>query len=110
MAIAEVLSGPERRRRWSDEQRREIIAASLAPGAVLRDVARRFDVSPSLIYRWRREARAAEGFVLVAASEPVPAAGPPAVELEIAGNARLRIPASTPPALAAAIVGALAKR
>ena len=40
MAIAEALSGPERRRRWSDEQRQEIIEASLAPGAVLRDVAR----------------------------------------------------------------------
>ena len=110
MAIAEVLSGPERRRRWSDEQRREIIEASLAPGAVLRDVARRFDVCPSMIYRWRRGARAGEGFVLVAASEPVPAPEPPAVELVIAGNVSLRVPTSTPPALAAAIVTALAKR
>ena len=110
MAIAEVLSGRERRRRWSEEQRREIIEASLVPGAALREVARRFDVSPSLIYRWRREAYAAEGFVLVAASEPVPAAAAPAVELVIAGDVSLRIPASTPPALAAAIVGALAKR
>ena len=31
MARVEVITGPERRRRWSEEQKRVIVAASLAP-------------------------------------------------------------------------------
>jgi transposase len=41
----------------------------------------------------------------VAAS--VPAAAPAVIELEIAGKVRLRIPLTTPPTLAAAMVKAL---
>ena len=35
MARVEVITGPERRRRWSEEQKRVIVAASLVPGAVI---------------------------------------------------------------------------
>src|SRR5712675_1810493 len=59
MASVEVLAGPERRRRWSIEQKQAIVAAAFGPGAVVRDVARQADVTPSLIYRWRRDLRAA---------------------------------------------------
>ena len=66
MASVEVLAGPERRRRWSGEQRPAIVAAAFGPGAVVRDVARPVDVTPSLIYRWRRDLRAAaNGFAQV---------------------------------------------
>jgi len=40
MASVEVLVGPERRRRWSAEQKRAIVAAAFRPGAMVRDVAR----------------------------------------------------------------------
>jgi transposase-like protein len=50
MASIEVLPGPERRRRWSIEQKRAIVTAAFKPGAVVRDVARRTDVTSSLIY------------------------------------------------------------
>lgn len=33
MSRVEVLSGPERRRRWSTEQKRSIVAEAFAPGA-----------------------------------------------------------------------------
>jgi len=59
MAQVEVITGPERRRRWSENQKRAIVAASFAPGAVVCDVARRAEVSPGQIYRWRQELRAA---------------------------------------------------
>src|SRR5712675_3794703 len=59
MASVEVLAGPERRRRWSVEQRQAIVAAAFGSDAVVRDVARQADVTPSLIYRWRRDLRAA---------------------------------------------------
>jgi transposase len=54
MASVEVLAGPERRRRWSVEQKQAIVAAAFGSSAVVRDVARQADVTPSLIYRWRR--------------------------------------------------------
>ena len=115
MASIEVLAGPERRRRWSIEQKQAIVAAAFEPGAVVRDVARQADVTSSLIYRWRRDLRAAaNGFaqVLVApAGDGIPAPPPiPVIELEFAGNTRVRLPASVSPALAAAVVEALARR
>jgi hypothetical protein len=48
MASIEVLAGPERRRRWSIEQKQAIVGAAFEPGAVVRDVARRVDVTSSL--------------------------------------------------------------
>src|SRR6516165_9403549 len=115
MASLEVLAGPERRRRWSMEQKQAIVAAAFKPGAVVRDVARQADVTSSLIYRWRRNLRAAaNGFaqVLVAPTGDGIAAPPPmpAIEIELAGNARVRIPALVSPAWAGAVVVALARR
>ena len=114
VARVEVLAGPERRRRWSSGQKQAIVAAAFAPGAVVRDVARRADVTPSLIYCWRRGLRAAaNGFarVLMAPSGDGIAVPPmPAIEIELAGNARVRIPAAVSPALAAAVIEALARR
>lgn len=52
-----VMRGPERRRRWSDEERYQILAEAFAPGVCVADVARRRDVSTSLIYTWRRKLR-----------------------------------------------------
>jgi transposase len=49
MASVEVLAGPERRRRWSIEQKQSIVAAAFEPGVVVREVARRCDVTASLI-------------------------------------------------------------
>ena len=115
VASVEVLASPERRRRWSNEQKQAIVAAAFAPGAVVRDVARQADVTSSLIYRWRRDLQAAaNGFarVLMAPSGEGMAAPPPlpAIEIEFAGHVRARIPVSVPPALAAAVVAALARR
>lgn len=65
-----IISGSERRRRWSATEREEIVLASVTPGAVIAEVARQFDVSTSLIYKWRREAQqAAAMFVPVARAE-----------------------------------------
>ncbi|CDL00967.1 transposase [Magnetospirillum gryphiswaldense MSR-1 v2] len=116
MGQVHILSGPERRRRWSEGERRAIVAAAFAPGAVVREVARQADVCPSLIYRWRRqEGIAAPEFapVVVMADEVVAAAHPVSasmavMEVEFA-NMRIRIPASTPPELAAAVVKALGR-
>jgi transposase len=116
MARVEVITGPERRRRWSEEQKRAIVAESLAPGAVVSEVARHADVCPGQIYRWRQELRAvAGGFAQVLIAPPeiaaTPAAeGEPAIELEFAGRVRVRIPGTVRAELAAAVVKALSRR
>jgi transposase-like protein len=55
----EVLSGRERRRKWSDEAKIAIGAEALAPGAVVSEVARRHDVVPSQLFGWMRQFREA---------------------------------------------------
>ncbi|WP_430386352.1 IS66 family insertion sequence element accessory protein TnpB [Blastomonas fulva] len=57
MGQVTVFSGPERCRRWSDEERLRIVAEAFAPGARVADVCRRHDVSSGLIYTWRRKLR-----------------------------------------------------
>ena len=120
MARVEVITGTERRRRWSNEQKRAIVAASLAPGAVVSDVARRADIGPGQVYRWRKEFRAvADGFAQVLIAPPDMAAaaaadgvacGEPAIEVEFASKVRVRIPGSVPADLAAAVLRALSHR
>ena len=115
MARMEIITGPERRRSWSAEQKRAIVDAAFAPGAIVADVARRATVCAGQIYRWRQElGHAGSGFsqVVIAAMDTGgndrcaldPAS---AIEIEFNGGARLRIPALTPPELAAAVVRAL---
>lgn len=73
---AEILHGPERRRRWTLEQKALIVAEGFASGAVTSSVARRYDVHPNQLHAWRRELRelASPMFapVVVARSEPDP--------------------------------------
>jgi len=52
----EVLSGPERRRRWSSEEKAVIVSEVMRPGAKVTEIARRHGLSRSLLYTWRREA------------------------------------------------------
>ena len=54
MSHMTLLKGPERRRRWNDDIREQILAEAFSPGATVAGVARRFQVSTSLIYKWRR--------------------------------------------------------
>jgi transposase len=136
MAQVHVLTGPERRRRFSLEQKRAMVAAAFAPGAVVAEVARRADVCSSLIYRWRRElGGASHGFAEVILApgvvgggnrrgepdglpvlRPVEVARPKAgdaaaaMEIELSGGSRVRIPGSISPELAAAVIAALRRR
>jgi transposase len=52
-----ILSGPERRRRWSTIEKLRIVEESRAASASVVDVARRHDVHPNLLTVWRRQAR-----------------------------------------------------
>ena len=96
MAV-EVLSGPERRRRWSLEEKAAIVAEAILPGARVSEIARRHGISRGHLYTWRREAGHAirkDGAALrLPKLVPVMIAGgaeapkPPAVPAEQAGVA-----------------------
>lgn len=52
-----VITGRERRRRWSLETKLMVVAESREPGASVKAVAARHDIYPSLVFNWRRQAR-----------------------------------------------------
>jgi transposase len=111
---AEVLVGPERRRRWSVDEKLRIVGETFAPDARIADVARRRDVSRAQIYQWRaalREGRLTEpgsglvGFVPVemAGSTTEPAAtralaADPPIEIVLACGRSLKVPLLLPTA------------
>ena len=107
---------PERRRRWSVDEKLRIVREAFAPEARVSDVARRRDVSRAQIYQWRAElgdgrltAAGTEvvGFVPVELSlegtasagfeQPAPiAASAPVIEIGLAGGRSLKVPSSLP--------------
>jgi transposase len=64
----EIITGRERRRRWSIADKLRIVAESHEPGARVTDVAARHELYPGLLFSWRRQVR--EG----ALTAPPPAA------------------------------------
>ena len=90
---AEVLAGPERRRRWGLGEKAGIVAETMTPGAKVSEIARRHGISRGLLYTWRREAghEAASALpdlvpvVLTNAAEPA-APSPPSRERQSAAG------------------------
>ena len=107
----EIITGHERRRRWSAEEKLRIVSESETPGACIKTVAMRHDAYPSLVFNWRRQLRegrlsatGSAGFVPVrllasaepAAPSPPPAAGSaagstPGIEITLADGSRIHI-------------------
>lgn len=50
----EVITGTARRRHWPTEQKLRIIEESFESGETVSSVARRHNVAPNLLFRWRR--------------------------------------------------------
>jgi transposase len=51
----EVITGVERRRRWSIDEKREIVAESLTPHIGAKGVIRKYGISSGQLYTWRRQ-------------------------------------------------------
>ena len=88
--------------------------AAFSPGAVVVDVARRYDVCTTLIYKWRQEARAqAEPLAftpVVVADDPSGRPTPgrvAAITVELGRGDRVSIEATASPVLVAATLQAL---
>jgi len=54
----EIISGVERRRRWSVADKLRIVAEADEPGSKVAEVARRHEISRSILWTWRKQARA----------------------------------------------------
>ena len=124
-----VLSGPERRRRWTTAEKLRIVQESRAPDAVVSEIARRHDVHPNQLHPWRRQARtgvlagadaghgAREGtrFTAVAiapeAALPTAPSSPAAgvIEIEFAAGGRMRITGPVEACLVSALIETLAR-
>jgi len=124
----EVLTGRERRRQWSTEEKERIVAESYSGHDSVSRIARRHGLLPQQLFTWRREARrtaVAPAFAAVALAprEAQPLAALPAkaarsgrpktigsavtmMEIE-AGGIKVRVLRGADSATVAAIVRAL---
>jgi transposase len=125
MSTVTVLSGPERRRRWTSAEKARIVQESLASEATVAEVARRHDIHPNLLHLWRRQARTGNlalvgsddappsevrfAAVAVTPEERVCAAPSSVIEIEFADGTRLRITGSAEAATVSALMKALGK-
>jgi len=127
----EVLTGRERRRSYTPAEKVRMVEEAFRPGVVVTEAARRLGVHESLLYRWRDLMKVGgtsvaepPSFVAVTITPepsvteppvveppeplPLPATRPAVVEVILPNGARLRLEGAVDPALAAAVVGALA--
>jgi transposase len=114
-----------RRRLWSAEEKRRIVAETFAPGASVLLVARRHDVNANMLFTWRRQAGVAASSTTDSAVTFVPAtitaapapAMPPApsapdsrMEIALANGERVIVGADVDAAALARVLRVLLRR
>jgi transposase len=118
MAQVEIFHERDRRR-WTEGDKRRLVAETLAPGATVHGVARRHGVNTSQLFTWRKQLRLelgpaaapVPGFAAVAITPVVSSASevtpPGLIEIELADGARVRISGAADPALVKAMLRTL---
>jgi transposase len=96
---ATVLGRVERRRRFSVEQKLAVVAEASAPGANISEIARRHEVLPAQVFKWRRLAEL--GVIGIPGASELPSF----VAVEITKEA-----VSLPAPILAAPIGAVPRR
>lgn len=118
----EVLRGRSGHRRWPDEVKGRIVAETLVPGVLVREVAVRYGLKPNHISEWRARARrgllavpevSGAAFVPVVMTPPPdapePAASGASIEI-VVGDVTLRVDGTASVERIAALVSALRRR
>lgn len=119
----EVLSGPERRRRWSIEEKLRVLAQSMAPGSSPSLACRMHGISTGQLSTWRKQFRSGEltGFVPVSViadpALPEPVAVPDVnndaataigmIEIELPSGVKLRVSGDVDAAVLRRVLSAL---
>jgi transposase len=98
--------GRRRHRSWPEALKREIVAASFAPGASVSVVARQYDVNANQVFSWRKRYRdnppapsapsASQLMPVVITGKSDGVAAPPptvseTIEIDVAGKYRVRV-------------------
>lgn len=98
--------GRRRKRSWPEALKREIVAATLAPGASVSIVARHYDVNANQVFSWRRHYRdEARPLATMPPAQLIPVtitaekdavaapqmAVPETIEIDVAGKYRVHI-------------------
>jgi transposase len=65
----EIITRPERRRRWSEEEKLQLVEEACRPGNSVSQVARQRGINASQLFGWRRQALA-QGLLTDHRSEP----------------------------------------
>ena len=121
-----ILGAP--RRRWARGEKLAAVAAAFSPGMTVTAVARDLGISRSMLFAWRKKLRAEAGFPEVrrppafvpvtVMPDPVGFVGsssaaltaPGTIEISFTEAPQMRITGGVDPALASALVAALAAR
>jgi transposase len=121
-----ILGAP--RRRWTRGEKLAAVAATFSPGMTVTAVARELGIRSSMLFAWRKRLRGEAGFPetsrkptfvpVTMTSDPVgcvsasPAAvtSPGTIEISFTHAPQMRITGGVDPALATALVAALAAR
>jgi transposase len=132
----EVITRGERRRAWSPEQKREIVAESLGPRLTATEVARKHGISTGQLYTWRQQLMRGSAAVITrveprfaqvevapelpAPESPTPEPAPPIaapaprpeglIEIVLRGGALVRVDAQVDGPALRRVLGALQER
>jgi transposase len=126
-AADQALNAKEtsRRRSWSEDEKRRMVAESLAPGASVSKVAQRYGVNANLLFTWRRQgaagvwpttAKAIELLPVKVADDPTSQSGRTLaapvgrMEIVLAAGERILAGADVDSAALARVVKALSRR
>jgi transposase len=115
------LRGRRRHRSWPEALKREIVSASLAPGASVSVVARQYDVNTNQVFGWRKRfadeptaSPAAQLVPVVVTPDRADTAPPPPaadiIEIELASGHRVRIGSGVKSASLRLVLDALERR
>jgi transposase len=92
-ARVEVITGVERRRDWTDEEKLAIVAESCQDGVVISAVARRHGLRPQQLFTWRNGFRKGEAARL---QQGAPAFAPVMIAHDRSGGAPAETPVAAP--------------
>ena len=112
----EVITGSCGRRRWSADEKAQILEEATAPGAVVSEVARHHGMSPQHLFTWLRQAKRQAAASPLAFTPVVVAPDPPqsalapgreaVIEVAVAG-AVIRVPSGVDAATLALVLQTL---
>ncbi len=97
------------RRRWSAADKTAVIRETLVPGARISDVARRWQLDPQQVYRWRHSEGVTARMPTQRRRAPAPDFVPIMTDVTVAAPVQRATPSSAAPAIEVKLAGAVVR-